>query len=80
MNIELVEWVDSTGVHGWQRAAEVKQDKLLTPTTIGFVFHENDAALYMTPSHDGQAGEAMRVDDTIIIPKVAIISRRIVVP
>ena len=78
MNIEIVEWVDSTGVHGWQKATEMREVEMLSPTTIGFVFHETDAALYLTPTHDGQEGDALRVDDTIIIPKVSILSRRII--
>ena len=80
MNIEVVEWIDSTGVGGWNKATEVRAATLLRPTTIGFVLHETDDALYLTPTHDGQEGEALRVDDTMIIPKVAILSRRVVTP
>ena len=78
MNIELIEWIDSTGFTGWNKMEDVRGLKALHCRSIGYVLHENDEALYISGSLDGQEGTSLRVMDALAIPKVAITSRRVI--
>ena len=80
MNIEMVEWVDSTGFSGWHKIEDVRVLAALNCRSIGFVVHENDHSVYLSGSLDGQEGTSLRVMDALAIPKVSITSRRQIIP
>ena len=76
MNIEVVEWVDSTGISRWDKRSSVEATKPLRPTSVGYVVHETDEALYLAQSFDRNDEETQQFDHVMIIPMVAVISRR----
>lgn len=80
MNIEVVEWVDSTGISRWDKRSSVVATKPLRPTSVGYVVHETDEALYLAQSFDRNDTETQQFDHVMIIPTVSVISRRVILP
>ena len=71
-----VEWVDSTGEHGWSKdkgARELRED---VATTVGFLVTEDKERVVMTPSTihmpEGEFGHHARFDCVQAIPRCAI--------
>ena len=79
MNIERVEWVDSSGNGRWRTRAEILSSVPLSCcTTVGFVLDENDEAIWLIQSYDEQVGDEQNVNNTLVIPKVAITKREVI--
>ena len=77
MNIELVEWIDSAGETGWGRLSAHRLT-YMNCQTVGFVVHETDAEVGLMQSHDDQEGDSRGYHNLMVIPKVAITTRRVI--
>lgn len=71
--VRYVEWLDSTGMHGWR---DLKENVSLEPDhcmTVGFVIKETDDYLTLLQSHTARKdGDLDSGDNSICIPKFAI--------
>lgn len=78
MNIERVVWMDSNGLARWYTKAEVLHLlPVATCTTVGFIMHETDDALWLALSYDHQDGDERHFDHVTVIPKLAITVREV---
>lgn len=79
MNIEVIEWIDSCSLSGWssEKSYRSHADETLLCRSAGFVFHETDDRIGIIQSQTDKAAPDTSFDHSMIIPKVAIVSRRI---
>jgi len=77
--IYLVEWVDSHSFGQWRSQHE--WEKHATPerllcTSVGFVVVDNDSFLLLAQSRGNDVDDETCYSDTIMIPRVCIVSSR----
>jgi hypothetical protein len=77
LQVELVEWIDSMGMGGWNPAEDyiVESGKSLTCWSAGFVFHEDKDRLSLALSATQGS-----FNGSITIPKVAVVKRTALAP
>jgi hypothetical protein len=72
--ITHVRWVDSLGSSRWRPRNETKSDrKQLDHESIGYILEETEYSLVLLQS---QQRHGEHIDNTMEIPKVAIVERR----
>lgn len=72
--IAHVRWVDSLGTSRWHHRSESKSDrKQLDHESVGYILEETDYSLIL---YQSQQRHGENIDNTMEIPKVAIVDRR----
>ncbi len=71
--VRLIEWIDSTGMAGWQPSDEVLGLSVSTCVSVGFVVKEDETQVLLAASIDRMYEN---VSDVTAIPKVCIVIDR----
>lgn len=75
--IELVEWVDSTGISGWESIKRIDKFEHSYCVSAGFLIKETKDFIAITNSLADLDTDYGAHDLTMVIPKVAIVSRKV---
>lgn len=67
-----VEWEDSANVSRWHGLAEFQKEVPLLCVSVGYVIRDDEVALSVASSYDGQPNDAGNVNDATIIPRSAV--------